>query len=139
MSREAEALREANALFYAALERLDMGDMDALWLQSEDSFCVHPGWDALFGWDAVRGSWERIFASTSWLRVTPTEVRARVVGEVGVVTCSESISTREGDQVGIAAARSTNLFRRTPHGWRLFHHHASPAPVEVPPLGGTPQ
>jgi len=139
MSREAEELREANARFYSALERLDMTAMDALWLQSDEVFCVHPGWDALVGWEDVRRAWERIFANTGWLRVTPTEVRARVLGELGVVTCAESISTHEGDEVGIAAARTTNLFRRTPEGWRLFHHHASPAPVEVPPLGGTPQ
>jgi ketosteroid isomerase-like protein len=139
MSREAEALRDANALFYAALERLDLGAMEALWLPDPDAYCVHPGWDALIGWEDVRHSWERIFAGTSWLRVTPTEVRARVVGEVGVVTCAENISTHEGEHVGIAAARATNLFRRTPDGWRVFHHHASPAPVEVPPLDATPQ
>jgi len=139
MSREAEALREANADFYAALERLDLEAMDALWVRGDEAFCVHPGWDALFGWEDVRQSWERIFAATAWLRVTPTEVRARVVGDVGVVTCSESISTRDGDDVGIAAARATNIFRRTPDGWRLFHHHASPAPMEVRPVGGRPQ
>lgn len=139
MQDRGEALREANARFYQALEKLDIHAMDAIWQRNDEAFCVHPGWDALVGWADVRRSWVQIFANTAWIRVTPTEVRALVAGDVGVVTCAESISTsREGD-VGIAAARATNVFRLTPDGWRIFHHHASPAPVEVSDLGGTPQ
>jgi len=140
MSHRSEALRDANLRFYQALERLDIGAMERIWVQGEEAFCVHPGWDALFGWEDVRSSWQQIFANTAWMRVTPTEVRALVAGEVGIVTCAESISTSRAGDVGIAAARATNLFRLTPEGWRIFHHHASPAPVEVSSLGdGTPQ
>lgn len=125
------ALREANEGFYDAVESLDIVRMERIWLRQGCVRCVHPGWDVLVGWDAVRHSWEQIFAGTSWIRVTPTDVAVVVIGDMGVVACSESISTtREGD-VGVAAAVATNLFRRTPEGWRIFLHHASPSPLQL--------
>jgi ketosteroid isomerase-like protein len=135
-----ETLREANARFYRALEELDLPAMDALWAHEGWVRCVHPGWDILVGWEAVRQSWEQIFASTRWLRVTPTTIEAALLGETGVVVCSENITaTTEGD-VGVAVAQATNLFRMTTAGWRMFHHHASPAPVHVTqPFSGSIQ
>jgi hypothetical protein len=129
--RPLDTLREANSRFYRALEELDLPAMDALWAHEGWVRCVHPGWDILVGWDAVRHSWEQIFASTHWLRVTPTTIEAEVVGEIGVVVCCENITATTQGDVGVAVAQATNLFRRTPAGWRMFHHHASPAPVHV--------
>ena len=135
-----DTLREANARFYRALEGLDLQAMERLWAHEGWVRCVHPGWDILVGWQTVRQSWEQIFANTRWLRVTPTSIEATVIGDVGVVVCSENITaTTEGD-VGVAVAQATNLFRRTRDGWRMIHHHASPAPVRVTqPFSGTVQ
>jgi ketosteroid isomerase-like protein len=135
-----DSLREANARFYRALEGLDLQAMDRLWAHDGWVRCVHPGWDILVGWQTVRRAWEQIFANTRWLRVTPTTVEATVIGDVGVVVCSENITaTTEGD-VGVAVAQATNLFRRTRDGWQMIHHHASPAPVRVTqPFSGTAQ
>jgi hypothetical protein len=135
-----DRLREANARFYRALETLDVEAMERLWAHEGWVRCVHPGWEILAGWEAVRQSWAQIFANTRWLRVTPTAIEAAVIGEVGVVVCSENITaTTEGD-VGVAVAQATNLFRRSHEGWQMIHHHASPAPVRVTqPFNGTAQ
>jgi ketosteroid isomerase-like protein len=134
------ALREANARFYRALESLDIGAMDGLWLHAPWARCVHPGWDVLVGFDLIRQSWQQIFANTGWIRVTPTGVELLAFGELGLVSCSENISAKHEENVGLAVAHATNLFLRTAGGWRLFHHHASPAPVHVTqPFSGTVQ
>ena len=83
---------------------------------------------------------EQIFASAGWMRVTPTECNIHVFGDVGMVACAENITASRDSDVGVAVAQATNLFRRTPEGWRMFHHHASPAPVRVTqPFSGTIQ
>ena len=135
-----EELRQANERFYRALEALDLAGMDGVWHQGSDVRCIHPGWDALVGWDAVRASFEQIFTSTRWIRVTPTEVQLQRIGDIGLVACSENITATQDDDVGVAVAQATNVFRRTAEGWRMILHHASPAPVHVTqPFTGTVQ
>jgi ketosteroid isomerase-like protein len=139
-SSDRTALREANDAFYRALEGLDLPAMERLWLHSGWVQCVHPGWEVLVGWAAVRQSFVQIFASTRWIRVTPTGIHVEVIGDVGVVSCAENITATSDEDVGLAVAHATNLFRRTPEGWRMIHHHASPAPVRVThPFTGTVQ
>ncbi len=139
-SEDTHALRAANERFYAALEALDLTAMDALWAHDGWVRCVHPGAEVIEGWNGVRASWERIFANTRWLRVTPTSVNVAVYGAIGLVGCSENITTADESDVGVAVAQATNVFRRTDAGWRLIHHHASPAPVHVTqPFNGTAQ
>ena len=124
-------LREANERFYRALETLDLPAMERMWLHDPEVRCIHPGSEALVGWNSVRTAWEQIFANTRWMRVQPTDVRIQVIGEVGLVACAENITATQDDDVGVAVAQATNVFRRTPEGWRMILHHASPAPVTV--------
>ena len=133
-------LREANERFYRALEALDLATMERVWLHARDVRCIHPGSEALVGWDTVRSAWEQIFANTRWMRVQPTDVRMQVIGEVGIVACAENITATQDDDVGLAVAQATNVFRRMADGWRMILHHASPAPVTVTqPFSGTVQ
>ena len=127
-----DELREANARFYRALEQLDLPAMDALWAHEGWVRCVHPGYDAVVGWPAVRRSFETIFANTSLLHVTPTAVDVMVFGEIGVIACVENITLGSEDEMGMQVAQATNIFRLADgSGWRLMHHHASTAPMHV--------
>ena len=125
------ALLRANEAFYAALEARDMDALDRLWLHEGWVRCVHPGRDAIVGWPAVRRSFVEIFAHTRLLHVTPTAVDVLVFGDLGVIACVENITLQSEDEMGMTAAQATNIFRLTDGGWRMMHHHASPAPMHV--------
>jgi ketosteroid isomerase-like protein len=131
MSDDTRLLREANDLFYRALETLDLEAMERLWAHEDWVRCIHPGQDVIVGWTDIRRSWEQIFASTRWIRVTPTAVSVQLLGPVAMVACSENITAANESDVGLAVAQATNLFQHTPAGWRLVLHHASPSPVEL--------
>ena len=137
---DSDTLRATNDRFYRALDALDLRAMDELWLHEPWVRCVHPGWDVLVGWELVRQSWQQIFASTRWMRVTATGVEVVAFGDVGLVSCSENITAKNEEDVGLAVARATNIYLRQGEGWRIFHHHSSPAPVQVTqPFSGTVQ
>ena len=137
---DSDTLRATNERFYRALDALDLSAMDELWLHEPWVRCVHPGWDVLVGWELVRQSWQQIFESTRWMRVTATGVEVIAFGDVGLVSCSENITAKNEEDVGLAVARATNIYLRQGEGWRIFHHHASPAPVQVTqPFSGTVQ
>ena len=129
--QEHEAVQKANQSFYRCIETLDLEAMERLWLHEDWVRCIHPGWDVLVGWQAVRRSWQTIFENTQWIRVVPTNAEAFVFGEIAVVSCAENLTAAEGAEVGVALAQATNLFRSTAEGWRMIHHHASPVPVQV--------
>jgi ketosteroid isomerase-like protein len=126
-----DALIAANAAFYHALEARDIDLMDRLWLHEGWVRCVHPGWDAVSGWAAVRASFKEIFAAPRWFRVTATSIDVLVFGDIGVIACVENITTHNDGDLGMTAAQATNIFRLTAGGWRMMHHHASPAPMHV--------
>jgi len=135
-SSDTTAVLRANQSLYDAFETGDADLMAALWLDGPDAStvsCVHPGWSPLHGRDTVLRSWTMIMANTSFIQFVLTDVEVTVAGEVAVVTCGENMLTglddvTGGDIGGLAGGRAvaTNVFRRTPEGWRLWVHHASP-------------
>ena len=123
--RTAADVEEANARFYRAFETLDIEEMDRVWVHREHACCVHPGWPLLRGWDAVRTSWQRIFANTGEMRFTLADVNVTVGGDLAWVTCTENILSEVNGRVAVTAILATNLFERGADGWRIVHHHAS--------------
>jgi ketosteroid isomerase-like protein len=134
---ESKAVEAAHASFYGAIERGDLDLMEALWLdgaQGEDVVSVHPGWPMLRGRGEVMRAWAAVMAGTSYIQFFLTDVDVRIAGDVAVVTCSENVltgvegTTGTAGEFGFAGGRvvATNVFRRTPGGWRLWVHHASP-------------
>ena len=116
----------ANARFYRAFEALDLARMDAVWAHGEHVTCVHPGWPLLTGWPAVRDSWSAIFTNTEEMRFTLSDIRVVAAGEIGVVTCTENILSGTGGRIAVSSVLATNVFERSPDGWLMILHHASP-------------
>lgn len=133
---EAGALEAANTALYAALESGDLDLLGAVWLDGPDAdtvVCVHPGWSPLRGRTDVLRSFVAIMAGTPYIQFFVTDQVVTLRGDVGVVSCTASVLTGlddpgSGAPSGFAGGRvaATNVFRRTPSGWRLWSHHASP-------------
>ena len=128
--RDRREIEEANAAFYAAFESADLDAMQALWLDDPETLCVHPGALPVRGTSAINRSWALIMANTPYIQFFLTDVELSVLGDVASVTCSENVLTAgestASDSFGGAKAVATNVFTRTPGGWRLWIHHASP-------------
>ena len=120
--------QDAALAFYQAFEGKDIDAMMAAWAEDEDIVCVHPGGARLVGFDAVRIGWEQLFAGNAKLSFRLDEIV--VLETVGMAFQSAIEQVAVGDDAksrGIAIA--TNVFLRTPSGWRLVVHHASAAPA----------
>jgi len=137
MASEARAVFEAlqaNERFYRALNDLDLAGMDRLWSHGSFVRCVHPGWELIVGWDAVRASWEGIFRGSSGgpaHSVATADVAVHLVSDLAWVSCIERI-TLPGRSASLAVA--TNLFQRSPEEglrWEMILHHASLLPLVV--------
>ncbi len=143
-----QVVREANGRFYQAFVALDLEKMDRVWLHEDWVECVHPGWDLLLGWEEVRESWARIFASTQRIHVEISSVWVRVEGDVAWVACTEHVTSTFERGFDQALVQATNIFVRRPalppseeeetttapraarprSCWHMVAHHASPLP-----------
>ena len=100
--------------------------------------CVHPGWPVLTGRGEVLRSYALIMANTDYIQFFLTDVHVSVTGDTALVNCTENIlsggpAPEGGDELGPLVGQlvvATNVFRRTPAGWKLWSHHASPVMAE---------
>lgn len=107
----------ANEAFYLAFEGKDYSAMEHLWSATREVVCLHPGWPALHGREAVLASWRSILANPQQGQVSFYGARcAQVTTDVALVTCYE--------QAGDAVMVATNLFAVEDERLRLFSHHA---------------
>lgn len=120
--------QDAAAAFYRAFEAKDIDAMMAAWAEDEEIVCVHPGGPRLVGFDAVRLGWEQIFAGETKLLFRLDEIV--VLETVGMALQSAIEQVTVGDNPAPrGTAIASNVFLRTPSGWRVVLHHASPAPT----------
>ncbi|MFD4001811.1 MULTISPECIES: nuclear transport factor 2 family protein [Streptomyces] len=129
----------ANTAFYEAMERGDHEELSGRWLPGEDLTvsCVHPGWPVLTGRGEVLRSYALIMANTEYIQFFLTDVNIAMTGDTALVTCTENILSggpaEEGNALGPLVGQlvvATNVFRRTPDGWKLWSHHGSPVLTE---------
>lgn len=111
-----QALLFANAAFYAAFAARDLNAMAAIWSTQAPISCIHPGWVAVVGREAVMASWQAILGNPAAPRITCHNATARSFEALGYVLCYEVL------QGGILVA--TNIFVRELKTWKMLHHHA---------------
>lgn len=121
-------VRAANEDFYMAMNRLDIEEMDAVWANDEAAICVHPGREALVGYERIRESWVVIFSSSSSMSIAASNERIQLSNDLAWVVCTETISMMTEEGLAAAAAQATNIFRLRDGRWQMILHHASPIP-----------
>jgi uncharacterized protein (TIGR02246 family) len=121
---------QTEAAFYDALSRADIEAMMALWADDEDIVCIHPGAPRLVGHAAIRASFEAIFERGS-VQIRPQQLHATHNLMTAVHNIIEEVKSKstEAQEVHILC---TNVYIKTPHGWRIALHHASIAPGQAP-------
>lgn len=120
----------ANESFYAAFTGRDFETMNEVWSEREAISCIHPGWTALAGREAVMESWRAILGNPQSPRVRASHAAATVLGDVAYVVCYEHLS----DAILVA----TNIFVRENDWWRLVHHQAGTSPPPAEPEADEP-
>src|SRR5690606_4046465 len=132
MSVDTAAIETVNQEFYTAIEDADLDRMTEIWAEDTPDgqvSCVHPGWNLLAGRSEVLRSWALIMANTTYIQFVLTDVNTTVLGDVAVLTCVENILTAgEEGEASFAAGKvvASNVYVRTPQGWKLWMHHGSP-------------
>lgn len=127
-------VEEIEAAYYDALSHADLDALMALWADDEEIVCIHPGSPRLVGHAAIRASWEVIF-ERGGLHIRPVQLHATHNMMSAVHSLIEDV--RQGSQEGEARhVLTTNVYMKTPQGWRLVMHHASVAPGKMPETTG---
>lgn len=127
----AESADEVEAQFYEALASGDLALMMALWADDDEIVCVHPSGVRCVGPAAVRASFEDIL-SGGGMPVQPEQVHRLHTMDSAVHHLVERISGEGGHAWMLAL----NVYVRTPAGWRIVAHHASPAQGHLVPAEG---
>jgi len=120
---------EVEAAFYDALNRADLNALMALWADDEEIVCIHPGGARLIGHAAIRASWQTILEHGG-LHILPTQLHETHNLMSSVHTVVEGVSAASGEAAHLMA---TNVYVKTPRGWRIVLHHVSLAPGSAQP------
>ena len=130
---------DTESAFYEALQTGNIEKLMACWADEDDIVCVHPGSGRLLGALAIRASFEAMFANGS---IHARAEKVRVMESMGVSVRSVlervEVMTEQGPRHAYVIA--TNVYQKTPQGWRMVAHHASPGtPAEMLEILDAPQ
>lgn len=119
---------ETETAFYDALNRADLDALMALWADDDEIVCVHPGGQRLIGHAAIRTSWAAILEHGG-LHILPSSLHETHTLMSSVHTVVEGATAASGEPAHLVA---TNVYAKTPKGWRIVLHHVSIAPGAAP-------
>ena len=118
---------EVEAAFYDAIIKADLEAMMAVWSEEEEVICIHPGGPRLVGLTAVRELWRQIFENGPRISVR-TSHQVIIANTMLVMHNVLEHFSNLNETTHAPPVVATNIYTRTPHGWRMVVHHASPTP-----------
>ncbi|MEO7402291.1 MAG: nuclear transport factor 2 family protein [Burkholderiales bacterium] len=121
----------ANRAFDDALSRLDIAAIEALSLQESHAMAIHPSArQIIFGWDAVRKSWQAVAERFVELSVKLESPQAVVRDNVGWVSGAEVVrGKRKTGETVTYTALTTNIFEKRDGRWLLSAHFTARLPA----------
>ena len=125
MSTE-DDVRKASTQFYASLNRMVGGDSAAMadiWSHNAAVTALHPIGGRDIGWDAVKGSFEKVAQLASGGNVELNDQLIRVVGEMAYEVGIEHGQIKLAGQLVSIEHRVTNIYQREAGAWKIVHHH----------------
>ncbi|MCX7239509.1 MAG: nuclear transport factor 2 family protein [Burkholderiales bacterium] len=117
---------DVEVAFYEALRTADIDKLMTCWADEDDIVCIHPAGPRVVGLAAIRTAFEGIFSSGGALRVEPQAVRRVDSLASAVHSVLERVELMTPEGLIHAHVLATNVYHKTPQGWRLVLHHASP-------------
>jgi hypothetical protein len=131
-----QTIEDSNSRFYKAFESLSIEKMDAAWKHSDDTICIHPGWEMFTSWTAIRESWVRIFENTKMIKFFISNIKIKAFENIAIVVCLENIDSVIEDEnensvrMGVIATnifekQNVNINNKSNNEWLLIHHHGS--------------
>ena len=118
----------AEAAFYRAFEQRDAAAMEALWLDDPGVACIHPLAAPLTGYAAVIAGWRGLLDGAGRFRVRAELLATLGEGDTIFRVVHEHL-TLGNESASRPPILATNAYRKTPAGWRMVLHHASPLPA----------
>ncbi len=115
---------ETEASFYEAMQHGDIDKMMAVWGDEDEIACVHPGGPRVVGTVAVRAAFEAVFANGP-VHVEIAHVRRLDTPHCAIHHVTEKVPVMTDKGLQTAFVMVTNVYLRTPLGWRMVLHHAS--------------
>ncbi|OBS08316.1 YybH family protein [Acidihalobacter prosperus] len=126
---------DCEAAYYAALQAADPEAMMAVWAETQEVLCMHPGPNARpqVGARAVLEGWLGVFARALDVRILPVCLWREADDDLAVHVGEERI-VRAGELSPSGVLHYSNTYRRFPEGWRMISHLATPqASASTPP------
>ncbi|MDH5444054.1 MAG: nuclear transport factor 2 family protein [Gammaproteobacteria bacterium] len=121
---------EVELAFYKAFETSDLDAMMQVWLDADYIECIHPMSHRLMGVHAIRESWQEIFNNNADVEFETVDTRRIKHKDLAIHIVNENLLVNGEKRVQVLA---TNIYEKTPDGWRMILHHASPAPKPEKP------
>jgi ketosteroid isomerase-like protein len=130
---------DIEAAFYDALQNGDIEKLMACWADEDEIICIHPGGPRVVGANAIRATFEAMFANGGSIRAWPEKVRKTLSIASSVHNLLERVEVLTPEGPTQAWVIATNVYHRTAQGWRMVAHHASPGTTsDIQEVSGTP-
>lgn len=118
--------RDAEQALYDAMNRADLDAFMNVWAEDEEVLCILPNGPRIAGYASIRETWRRILEEGQRFTISIANVHALPGMLVTIHNVHETIALSGDKNAPAVLVLATNIFIRSPVGWRLLVHHASP-------------